>query len=754
MSLADKPIVERRFPRDLAVPPQLLFAATTFVSAALLFGVQPMFAKMVLPALGGSPAVWSVAMVFFQTLLLLGYLYAHLSARWLRPPAALAVHLGLAALAGGVLPIAVSGLFGAPPESGQSLWLIGVFAASVGPPFFVLAATAPLLQSWFARAAEGADPYSLYVASNLGSFVALLGYPLLVEPLLPLGLQTGLWATGFWGLALALAACGALALRRSGPAAAPAPAVEVRPIGWRLAITWIALAAVPSGLLVAVTAHLATDVASAPLLWVLPLALFLLTFVLAFRDRPPLGEARLATGLARFAPFVVLSVVGYALPLALQFVVHLGFLTLAGLICHGRLYRLRPPAAQLTAFYLAMSFGGMLGGLFAGLLAPQLFQTIVEYRLLVVAALLCLPAAAGQGSLSRQVGLAAAGLAIGAGFILAAPEAAVWDRGAPFFVCLLAGTAFLAVVLLNRSGPIVSAGAAAAAFLALAPIGGAKPEAVARSFFGVNYVKRSADGALRFLMHGTTYHGFHRLAGPDGAPLAGRPLPTAYYHADGAIASALRAARAGAGGRLPRVAVLGLGAGAMACLAAEGEAWSFFEIDPEVVKLARRPELFPFLASCTPEARIVLGDARLTLQRDEGLYDAIVLDAFSSDAVPAHLLTKEAFAVYARRLAPGGMIIAHVSNRYMELRGVAAAGGLAAGLAVAHAHIGVDETDPQARLAAATPTMAVAMARDPATLDGLAARGWSRKVEGDALWTDDYANIIGAMWRYWRGRAP
>ncbi len=754
MSVADQRTADSAAPIRTTAP--LVYAATTFVSALLLFGVQPMFTKMVLPALGGSPGVWSVAMVFFQTLLLAGYLYAHLSARWLKPAQALALHLLLCLAAFATLPLAVSSAFGAPPENGQSLWLIAVFAASVGLPFFVLSASAPLLQSWFARTAPAANPYGLYVASNLGSFVALLGYPLLIEPLFPLQAQSAAWMVLFALLAAGLTACGAFALRaapaRSGTpddtaAATPAP-------DWRLKAQWIGLAAVPSGLLVAVTAHLSTDVASAPLLWVVPLALFMLTFVLAFRDRPLLALGTLDSGLARLTPFVILSVVGYALPLAVQFVVHLGFLFLAAMICHGTLYRLRPPAARLTEFYLWMSFGGMLGGLFTGLLAPLLFSTIVEYRLLVIAALLCAPALRGAATMLRQLLVAGLALAVGGALFLAAPQSTRWDSGLPFMVCLLSGAAMLSVVIFNSLGRVASAGAAAAAFLALAPIAGAKPEAVARSFFGVNYVRTSADGHLRFLIHGSTYHGYHRLADLEGRPMTGRPLTMAYYHSEGAIALALEAARTQRGAPLQDVAVLGLGAGSMACLARPAETWTYFEIDPEVAKLARRADLFPFLDRCTPDARVVLGDARIRIQQETARYDAIVLDAFSSDAVPAHLLTREAFAIYADRLKPGGILIAHVSNRYMDLASVAAAAGMAEGMAVLKAHIPVDPGARKAQMEKAEPTTGVVMARDAATLSAFpSGEGWVKPSPEarSALWTDDYANIVGAMWRYWRG---
>jgi spermidine synthase len=745
----------------------LFFALTIFVSAFMLFAVQPMFTKMVLPTLGGSPAVWSVAMAFFQALLLLGYLYAHCSARWLGGAQALAVHCLLLAGAFLLLPLSVTGVLGAAPETGQGLWLVGVFGVSVGLPFFVLAATAPLLQSWFARSGhpEAANPYKLYVASNLGSFCALIAYPLAVEPMLALQAQTHGWMALFAILAGGLAACGLMTIRGARVGSpAPSGVVSARAdgdaISWGRKAVWTGLAAVPSGLLVAVTAHLSTDVASAPLLWVVPLAIFLLTFILAFRDREVIGGMVMGRWLALATPLVVVSMIGYILPLSIQLLIHLGFLFLAAMICHRTLYLKRPGPSQLTEFYLWMSFGGMLGGLFAGLAAPLLFNTIMEYRLLIIAALLCAPAVASAPDLRQQAIFAALGLAVAVAFNLAAPVLLANERGLHVALTLCLGLGFLAIILLNRFGPVASAGAAAAAFLAMSSIGGAKPDAVVRSFFGVNYVKTSPDGDLRLLMHGSTIHGAHRLRDLDGKPMTGRPQATTYYHDDGGINLALAAARAKAGGRLGAVAMIGLGAGAMACQSAPGETWVFFEIDREVVNLARRPDLFPFVSSCTPNSRIVVGDGRLTLQKEAGKFDVILLDAFSSDAVPAHLLTREAFSAYAAQLNPGGVIIAHVSNRYMDLRRVAEAAGLGQGMATASAYITVDQSAPHRKLQLAMPTTVVAMSKDSAYIDGLLRdQRWRRADDGDAQlqWTDDYANITGAMVRHFRqklGWAP
>jgi spermidine synthase len=356
--------------------------------------------------------------------------------------------------------------------------------------------------------------------------------------------------------------------------------------------------------------------------------------------------------------------------------------------------------------------------------------------------------------LRPQLAFAAFALAAAIGFNLITPQIRAYDPVTYHMIALAVGVACMAIIIFNRSGRIASAGALAATFIAMASIAGEK-EATIRSFFGVNYVRLTGKNDARLLLHGSTIHGAYRILDLDGKPMTGKPQPTTYYHDDGAINIALKAARAQAGGKLGNVAVLGLGVGAMACQSAPGEKWSFFEIDREVMKLAQRSELFPFVSTCTPDARIVIGDARLTLQKETVKHDVIILDAFSSDAVPAHLLTREAFGIYLQQLAPDGMIIAHVSNRYMDLRSVAEAAGMAHDLAIASAYIKVDLRETKAQLQLATPTTAVAFSRNPAAINALLRNDVWRKPAADAastLWTDDYANILGSIARYTQAR--
>ena len=723
-----------------------LFAVTLFCSALLLFTVQPMFAKMVLPSLGGAPSVWSVAMVFFQGALLIGYGYAHLVARRLNVGQGALVHLGVLAAAALTLPIGLAQGFGAPPSSGIGLWLVALFAASIGLPFVALSASAPLLQSWFAASGhhQARNPYVLYAASNLGSFAALLLYPLVIESALTLRVQAWVWSVGFAGLAVMVALAALIAARGA----------EIRPVTadgaadaptWQRRLAWTALAAIPAGLVIAVTAYISTDVAAAPLLWVLPLALYLLTFVAVFREKPWFSQ----TIVIRLVPFLVAPLAITLLGgdreywLATMLVNLLALFVLA-LLCHGELYARRPAPAHLTEFYLWTSFGGVIGGAFAGLLAPHVFNRTYEYPILVVAGLLAMPGAFG-GTATRFLrriwpALAVAALALVQPFVIDVrlpSEAAL-----PFQVVLVLLAGWM---LLQRRDPARFAALAVAAFVvtgAWQP--GLNVLETTRSFFGVHRVVETSDGTHRLLHHGTTIHGAERVRDADGARVTGRPEPLTYYYFGGPISEGIAAARA-ARGSLKTVAAVGLGAGSLACDQKAGESWTFFEIDPEVLRLARDTNLFRFLQNCPPEA-IVLGDARLTLAASKRQYDLIVLDAFSSDAIPTHLLTREALRGYLARLAPHGVIVVHISNRHMELAKVVAAVGAAEGLTT---FVKADRKATQFTTDFHAAALVAALARNEADLGALPqSEGWRRQDAGAvAAWTDDYSDIIGAILR-------
>ena len=725
-----------------------LFAATLFASALLLFAVQPMFAKMVLPRLGGSPSVWSVAMVFFQAALLIGYAYAHLLARTLSVAHGALVHLSVLAAAALTLPIGIAQSFGAPPSSGIGLWVVALFTASIGLPFVALSASAPLLQSWFAASGhpQARNPYVLYAASNLGSFAALLAYPFVLESTLTLRSQALVWSVGFAGLALMVAAAAIVAARGPQRRADPDTVTTDQPT-WKDRLSWVALAAVPAGLVIAVTAYISTDVAAAPLLWVLPLALYLLTFVAVFRDRPWFRHDIVAF----VTPFLIIAftivrLVVDSRVLLITIGANLLVLFVLALLCHGEVYRRRPAPARLTEFYLWTSFGGVIGGIFAGLLAPHLFNTTYEYPILVAAALLALPGAL-NGTVREFLRRIWPVLAIGALAIVQhffielrlGAEAAI-----PFAVALILLAGWM---LLQRRDAARFAALAAVVFIVIGKWQpGLNVIETTRSFFGVHQVVDTADGTHRLLYHGTTIHGAERVRNQDGTRVTGRPDLVSYFYPGGPYSQAIEATRDAAGG-LQNVAVVGLGAGSLACHRREGETWHFFEIDPEVVRLALDPNMFRFLSSCAPSAPIVLGDARLTLAASPQKFDLIILDAFTSDAIPTHLLTREAFRSYLAHLTPRGVIIAHITNRHMDLSGVIAAVGASEGLVT---FIKADENARQFHVDYRAPTRLTILARDPADLGALPRTDGWRKQEVEpkiAAWTDDYSDIIGAIMR-------
>ena len=735
----------------------VVYTAAIFTSALLLFSVQPLFTKMVLPRLGGSPAVWSVAMVFFQSLLLGGYAYAHYLMQIRNRVIAVVIHLVLLVIAFTTLPLTIAAGWDAPPATGYAFWLLALFAVSIGLPFFALAANNPLLQAWFVRTGhkDGPDPYFLYASSNIGSFLALLSYPILLEPMFTLRMQNDIWTWGYLLLIALILFCGVLLLRAPAwqpPALAADDVAQAAPtprMRWR----WIFLAAVPSGLLIAVTAHISTDVAAAPLLWVLPLSLYLLTWVLVFQSRPLLPHrwVMLIQPLA-ISSVIVLLAIGGEQNLLLTLGGHLLCFFVIAMACHGELAKARPPARYLTGYYVALSFGGMVGGLFAGLVAPYTFSWIAEYPILVVLAVLCVPAALTRPpALERWFWPALAFFAaalISPVYMYKAFALTDQTRVLVIGAVAIVGMIFAVLVKADRVK------LAAIAFLALAltriyPSDDGRVETV-RSFFGVHKIVVTTDGKYHVLMHGTTIHGAEQFLDDAGKPLTGRPEPISYYHRDGGIGLAIEAVRARKSAPL-RVAAIGLGSGSLACASKPGESWKFFEIDQSMVDTARDPKYFRFISECDPGMQPVMGDARLTFAREpDGVYDLIIIDAYSSDAIPIHLATVEAMKIYKTKLAPDGAVMVHVSNRHLELAsvivGIAEANGL-------NSWVYNEDTGRDADYIFSTNV--VISARDPADVGDLATSSkWSLTAanKDQRVWTDDYSNVLGAVWRSLRAK--
>jgi spermidine synthase len=701
-----------------------------------------MFSKMVLPELGGSAAVWSIAMVVFQGLLLGGYVYAHLLARWPGPGPAALVHVTLMAIATIALPIAIAQQFQTPPERGVSLWVMGLFVASVGLPCFAISANAPLLQAWYAQTRfEGAaNPYFLYRASNAGSFLVLLAYPFAIEPVFGLAQQSAYWSLGYVLLMTGIAGCGAFALLHRAPQAVTQRQAAEAPASYRR-FAWIALGFIPSGLLVAVTAHIATDVASAPFLWIVPLALYLLTFVFAFTDKPMLPlKAMLALQPVTVAALVVLFLWAGKMSWAIALPCHLIAFFVATMVCHTQLYRLRPAASDLTAFYAWMSFGGVLGGMFAALLAPQLFTMVLEYPLLILAALFARPAV---------LAIARNQIAKDSAFVLLLAAALAMPF---FFVAPTARVAYFAVAVMTLAGFLAFQGKHAVRLIALAALlllvtnlydPTQSIVTRARSFYGVYKVVELEGGRFRVFFHGTTAHGAEQIRDAKGHALTGKPEPLTYYYHGGAYGEAVDAIRARNEGHLQNVALVGLGVGALACYAQAGETWTLYELDPLVAQIAQDRRLFRSLAACAPHAPVMIGDGRLTLRGAKPGLDLLILDVFSSDSVPMHLLTKEAFALYREKLGPHGAIAFNISNKNMQLANVVAASAAANGMVTA-VKTGTRNVDTEHTLHLRAEVAIVA--RSQADLDSLhLGPDWAIARPGARVWTDDYSNILGAI---------
>jgi SAM-dependent methyltransferase len=672
------------------------WAATIFVASALVFLVQPMAARMLLPLLGGSPAVWTTAMLFFQTLLLAGYAYAHLSTRMLGVDRQRRLHILVLLAPLAFLPLALPAGWTPPTQGDPSLWVLLALGITVGVPYFVVATAGPLLQRWFAGTDHPAarDPYFLYAAGNAGSVVGLLAYPLVLEPRLGLEAQGRLWAAGYGVFALGCLACALLVGRGAGaPSSVPAALVATRPARAAPRVAdrarWVVLAFVPSSLMLGATTFLTTDLAPVPLLWIVPLALYLGSFVVVFarggERAVPWAGGLLVAGVLAIA-LSTLELV--ALPLVASAGLHLGTLAAGAVAVHGRLAAMRPDPRWLTGFYLWVSVGGALGGVFNGLLAPALFDDLLEYPLVLVAALMVRPVAARgvRAWATGAIALLAAGLL-------------VWSHLAP-------GPA------LHRE----------------------------RTFFGVHSVYADPYGR-HVLSHGTTVHGYQST----DPQLTATPL--AYYHPESTIAQVLGTLRLE--GRARDVGVVGLGTGAIAGLAGQGQAVTFYEIDPEVARIARDPALFTYLANSAAAVDVRLGDGRLALaQAPPGTHDVIAVDAFTSDAIPVHLITREAVEAYLDALTGDGVLAFHVTNRHLELEPVL--GRIAADLGlVAIAREDPPSVDDDRRGLYASHW--VLLARDAADLPGdLTDPRWHTvRPDPDApRWTDTHSSLLDVLdWR-------
>ncbi len=718
----------------------LIYAATVFLSAFLLFQVQPLIAKFILPWFGGSAAVWSAALLFFQLLLLGGYFYAHVLIRYLKPKMQLRVHGGLLAVSLLALPIIPSTRW-KPTSVGDPTFEILVLLASViGLPYMLLSATSPLLQAWYVRVNHGALPYRLFALSNFGSFLALLSYPFVIEPVLALSLQAKIWSSAY--VAFALACVAAAWKSSSSPDLVPASTSEsdsdAKPPTPKMMIFWVALAACASTLLLATTSHLTQNVAPIPLLWVVPLSIYLLSFILCFESgrlyqrwifMPLLvGSLWLFTrGNAQFQSNE--DVIGKLIPglCAALFV--------CCMVCHGELARRKPHPRYLTQFYLMVSIGGALGGIFVALIAPRVFHNYTELPIAVAGCALL--AAIALWDDESGVSLAVCALT---------PAVALWNLNvlassmwlhalAAIAVGVLVG--FLARQSMWRVTFMMAAVAGLTGYLGRLELDDGRLYTFSvRNFYGLLRVRDDPPDPTqnypgeRTLVYGTINHGTELAAANAGR------IATSYFGQNSGINRAIRAK--GQQGPI-HIGVLGLGAGVTASLARAGDTLHYYEINPLIREIANTA--FTFYPACPADKAILMGDGRLTLERrpSENL-DALAVDAFSSDAIPMHLLTREAFQIYLRHLKPDAILIFHISNRYLDLEPVVSQ--------VAHENgfQGVtvaDEGDTQSYYVAST---WMVLSRDPSIFNNPLLQDPSirpmRIDPGFRAWTDDYSNIV------------
>ncbi len=721
-----------------------MFVATILTGSFLLFLVQPMVARMALPRLGGAPAVWNSAMLVYQALLLAGYAYAHWLGR-VRPRAQAAIHLGVLIVAALWLPIGLVAM--APSAEAQpALWVPWLLGLSIGPLFFAVSAQAPLIQRWFSDASGGGDPYALYAASNLGSFAGLIAYPLLVEPLMAVHGQSLLWSGGYVLLIVLVLAC---ATRLPKTAAVDHVAATSAPPGARRIAHWIALALVPSGMMLATSTYITTDIVAMPLLWVIPLGLYLLSFSVAFAN-----DRWLADLLTRIAPITILLFGGIIMggvnerPFFSAGIALL-LLFMISVALHTALYRKRPAPDRLTGFYLAMSAGGALGGVFAALVAPVVFDWTYEYPLLILAAGALVPQLYLFGQVRRLwtaegptkwIALAAmvVVVAVVAGLRITDPSGVFGEsrQGVDFLVIATLGLAAIGArvpYMIVLAGALILFGGYRSLELSI------ESGARVRSYFGVYTVRDEPgpNGGTRELDHGTTVHGIQLRGSP-----ARERTPTTYYAVGSGVGQAMLAAPAlyGPGAR---IGVVGLGTGTLSCYARPGQRWRFYEIDPAIVRIARDTGQFTYLSRCQPNPEIRLGDARIALAHDAAdSLDLLALDAFSSDSVPMHLMTREAFATYGRVLAHDGLLLVHISNRFIDLEPVIVAAAREGGWIA----VEMKYRPPSLLVDRASASDWVALSREPRAIAALRATDldWRplRPRKGFTGWTDDYSTIL------------
>lgn len=722
-----------------------IFSLTLLLSAFLLFAIQPLFSKMILPYLGGSPMVWNTAMVFFQGMLLAGYGYAYFCSKIPKISIQVIVHSLLFFIFLVFLPFSINESDIPSNLENPTFWQIGLMFSTIGAPFFILSGCAPLLQRWFSFSShkDAENPYFLYAASNLGSMTALLSYPFIVEPLFNLSEQSHIWSALYLLLACLITVSGILTLRNAKQSPfkttiSDANATLTAPT-WSKRCLWLVLAFIPSSLMLGVTTYITTDIASLPLLWVLPLAIYVGTFIIAFANKKPFTTDK--ASLVQVFALIVLIACPISISIGFYLILHLAVFGIITLVLHMRLADAKPTPEHLTEFYFIMSLGGVLGGIFNALLSPVIFNVPWEYSLMIIASAFFINPKKIYAEIIDKKFLSNGLLAIsilgltvivfGLTFLSTTPNQHtlsaiililmavyllfIWDKRMLFACSIL-------IILLIRPFHV--------------NYDNSENIFETRSFFG----SKSVISHTNYLgmQSGTTLHGI-QFKDEDK-----KTIPTTYYNIETANGQAFEDLHKRV--RSPKVAAIGLGTGTIACSIEDNENFDYYEIDPVVIDMSIKYKFFTFLDKCTENPRIFIGDGRLKIQdRDDHYYDAIFIDAFSSDSIPVHLITEEAVKLYLQKLDEDGIIIFHISNRHIDLLPVLAT--IANALDISHVYNFTKSTTEEQKTGQQLPTKTVVIAKKPDVLSGLRDIGWTNEGEiGPQFhWTDNYANIISTL---------
>lgn len=731
-----------------------LFAGTLFISASIMFVLQPMFGKILLPLLGGSPAVWNTCMVFYQAVLFLAYLYAHFICTRQNNFSQILIHTCIIIISFFALPLALPENTLPPTDADPTFWLLGILSLSIGLPFFVVSTTSPLLQKWFANIGHSTshDPYYLYAASNVGSMLALLSYPFLLEPNLGLDEQKTYWVASYILLCTLILACAFLLWKARPPQKLATTAIKetTKPLTIRTRMYWFVLAFVPSSLLLGLTNFISTDIASVPLLWVIPLTLYLLTFIIVFsRLGSKIHSLMLKLQAMILLPFIAYSFINpAALPYWVDLILHGSTFFLTVMVCHGELAKHRPHTRYLTDFYLIMSCAGMIGGMFNTFVAPFIFDAVYEYPIMIIAALLLRPGLIkSQYNWQKQLLVDSIfpliifffGLALYAGVAQLAQHLDTLGT----VLILLTG-----LIYSFRKKPLSLALLTATIIFFILSLRGSLSNILLqeRTFFGVISVRenillneQARPEKFHALYHGTTKHGAQRL------PAKLRTTPLTYFSRPGPIGQFF--AEYNNQNDNWKIAVVGLGAGTLSCYAKKNQQWKFYELDPNIVAIAQNPKYFTYLQQCSKNHAIVVGDARISIQKEaDNSLDLLIIDAFSSDSIPTHLLTQEAFVLYFSKIKANGLLAFHITNRHLSLKKVISDHAKNMQFAAL-----IQEFKPQTDKPLVIATDWVVMANNATTLQALKQ---SRLGQWQHMplyfdmttWTDDFTNII-TIWK-------